>query len=676
MGFAAVTFIPLISPGYKMKRTRYYIQETMPTAACIFALLLSIAGPVFGAGFQDDPFGDYFTHTATTDNISGNWTAIDHSALNSNPEAIVLVTQNWNPGGGTSGTYNDHAIGVWYNGANWAVFNQNEVAMTENASFNIVVPGSGAITFVHKATTDNISLNWTVIDHPLLNGNPDANLMITQNWNPGAEGGTYNDHNVGAWYDGSNWAIFNQDEEPMPENAAFNVLINGGAATTTVHTATIDNISLNYTLIDHPLTNDNPNAFVTITQNWNPGDIEGTYNDHEVGVWYNGSKWGIFNQDEEAMPENAAFNVSVLNTKSTSFDHVATTNNISLNWSVIDHPSTNDNPNAIIIATQNWNPGGLGGVYNDHNVGVWYDGSKWAVFNQDTENMPENAAFNVLIPGSAAGTFVHTADETNISLNYTLLDHPSLNGNPDAIVKVTQNWNPGDVEGVYNDHAVGVWYTGSQWSIFNQDEEAMPQGASFNVLVLDAASEVFVHTATTDNISSNWTVIDNPLTNDNPTALLTVTQNWNPGGSGDVYNNHEVGVWYDGSKWAIFNQDEEAMPEGASFNVLVYGACECPGGIVSNENGEATPDKFQLSQNYPNPFNPSTTISYEVAAFSEVKLTVFNMIGQEVRTLVDGRQAAGLYEVTFDASGLPSGTYVYRLSAGDHTESKVMALMK
>lgn len=81
-----------------------------------------------------------------------------------------------------------------------------------------------------------------------------------------------------------------------------------------------------------------------------------------------------------------------------------------------------------------------------------------------------------------------------------------------------------------------------------------------------------VHRATSDNISANSTYLDDPLINDNPDAILYVTQNWNPrGDETGIYNDHPVGVWYDSGRerWAIFNQDREAMPDGAAFNVAV-----------------------------------------------------------------------------------------------------------
>lgn len=88
------------------------------------------------------------------------------------------------------------------------------------------------------------------------------------------------------------------------------------------------------------------------------------------------------------------------------------------------------------------------------------------------------------------------------------------------------------------------------------------------------------------------------------------------------------------------------------------------------------PDKFELSQNYPNPFNPSTIIKYSIAKSSVVSLKVFDILGREVRTLVNEYQAPGSYEVKFDASGLASSIYIYTIKAGNLIESRKMILNK
>ncbi len=94
------------------------------------------------------------------------------------------------------------------------------------------------------------------------------------------------------------------------------------------------------------------------------------------------------------------------------------------------------------------------------------------------------------------------------------------------------------------------------------------------------------------------------------------------------------------------------------------------------ENGQ-TVKEFALHQNYPNPFNPSTIINYELPITNSVKLTVYNALGQKVRTLVNKKQAAGRYSLTFNAQGLASGVYILRLNTGNgFVQVKKMILMR
>jgi hypothetical protein len=88
------------------------------------------------------------------------------------------------------------------------------------------------------------------------------------------------------------------------------------------------------------------------------------------------------------------------------------------------------------------------------------------------------------------------------------------------------------------------------------------------------------------------------------------------------------------------------------------------------------PNTFALSQNYPNPFNPVTQIRYQLPVNSQVKLMIFSITGELVTTLVDENQPAGNYTVPFDASALASGTYIYRLVAGDFVSTKKMVVLK
>jgi hypothetical protein len=98
---------------------------------------------------------------------------------------------------------------------------------------------------------------------------------------------------------------------------------------------------------------------------------------------------------------------------------------------------------------------------------------------------------------------------------------------------------------------------------------------------------------------------------------------------------------------------------------------------VSNEEQFVDqPEQFRLDQNYPNPFNPSTVISYNLPQASDVRLEVFNLLGQWVALLVSDRLQSGQHTVNFDAENLSSGIYIYRLQADGFTQTRKMLLVK
>lgn len=237
-----------------------------------------------------------------------------------------------------------------------------------------------------------------------------------------------------------------------------------------------------------------------------------------------------------------------------SFRHISTASNTSGHITTLDHPSLNGQPNAIIQVTPDYRT-----VYNAHTVGAWYNGSRWTVYNQNRQTMPIAIQFNVLVETPSSTAFVHTATAANTGGHITTLDNPQLNGNPNALILVTQNY------GVYNTNEVGVWYNGSRWTIYNENRQAMPANAKFNVSI--QTGRATIHRATSATI---WGQVNSGTRTiyDSPNDLLFVTHNYNPG---SIYNINPTGLFYAPNlpqTWSILTGNTTAMPVNAGFNVL------------------------------------------------------------------------------------------------------------
>jgi hypothetical protein len=114
--------------------------------------------------------------------------------------------------------------------------------------------------------------------------------------------------------------------------------------------------------------------------------------------------------------------------------------------------------------------------------------------------------------------------------------------------------------------------------------------------------------------------------------------------------------------------------DGVAYGLGIRG--EEPSLSVENILTDQTPASFVLEQNFPNPFNPSTIINYELRMTNDVKLSVYNLLGQKITTLVSGKQSAGRYQVEWDATGFASGVYYYSLEAGDSRSVRKMVLVR
>ena len=176
---------------------------------------------------------------------------------------------------------------------------------------------------------------------------------------------------------------------------------------------------------------------------------------------------------------------------------------------------------------------------------------------------------------------------------------------------------------------------------------------------IDSTDVEFIWTSSYPEIYRYWFEIatDNQFTNSFIDSTITDTTY--------LYSNLNYGESY---WWRV--KAYNAMGWGDFSDVRSFDI------ITSVEEDNQLPTEFSLEQNYPNPFNPSTKIKYLIPQSSNVVIKVFDVLGNEIETLVNEEKPVGSYEVVFDAAKLPSGVYFFQLKASTFVETKKMILMK
>ena len=171
-----------------------------------------------------------------------------------------------------------------------------------------------------------------------------------------------------------------------------------------------------------------------------------------------------------------------------------------------------------------------------------------------------------------------------------------------------------------------------------------------------------VHTYELWNEEENWQIFTSGVID--PGSMVTA-------GLGSFIISQEFPLQSGESTYFSF-----AIIFGDNLNDLLTNAGNIPLKVKKFDSTFNLPHTFQLFQNYPNPFNPTTTIAFDLPKTSNVLLKIFNILGEEVTTLVSARLFTGSYTYKWDATNLASGVYLYRLEAGDYIETKKMILMK
>lgn len=212
---------------------------------------------------------------------------------------------------------------------------------------------------------------------------------------------------------------------------------------------------------------------------------EGPLYSHPFGVYLNAGLWRIFSQNLAPMPIGARFNVFAPAQGNEAFSHVTNAANVN-GWSTqIDHSMLNNQPDAFVLATQNWSVGGAN-VYNAHPIGVSYEGvegaGRWQVTNVDQpagQNMPLSLGFNIYTQERSPNAFLVEASPNTVSGQTLTLAHPLLDNTPCAQLQVTRYATGAPIP---NHFDVRYDDAGERWSIVSHISP-MPADARFFVLV-------------------------------------------------------------------------------------------------------------------------------------------------------------------------------------------------
>jgi photosystem II stability/assembly factor-like uncharacterized protein len=191
------------------------------------------------------------------------------------------------------------------------------------------------------------------------------------------------------------------------------------------------------------------------------------------------------------------------------------------------------------------------------------------------------------------------------------------------------------------------------------------------------------HIIHTTNGGANWTLQTTPPHYDNWISVYFVNSltGWIAGFNGKILKTTNSGT-----NWLLLSSGVISQLNSICFSDLNTGWVVGDSGkilktITGGTSGiikisELVPSKYILSQNYPNPFNPSTTISFQLPAAGQVSLKIYDMLGREIETLVNGKLSTGVYEATFNAALYSSGVYFYRIETENFKDVKKMLLIK
>ena len=245
--------------------------------------------------------------------------------------------------------------------------------------------------FVHTTSASNILNNVTLIDSPELNNNPEVFFLFCQRYL-----GNDNNNPTGIWYDGSRWAIFNENGAPIPEGIQFNIYL-PDPINNSVEIVIADGSNTTGNSLD--LEQFSQINYLFYNTYYNPNEIS---NPNTYGNYFFETNRFIYAENENPIPIGAAFFVMFGSTShSIIYTETSSSANITGNTMILDHPSLNNNPDAIFIFSHYWGfPTDQNQVLLPYVTETYYNTSinRWTIYAYGATNFPENITIDYMIP--------------------------------------------------------------------------------------------------------------------------------------------------------------------------------------------------------------------------------------------------------------------------------------
>jgi photosystem II stability/assembly factor-like uncharacterized protein len=354
--------------------------------------------------------------------------------------------------------------------------------------------------------------------------------------------------------------------------------------------------------------------------------------------------------------------------------------------------TTNGGENFVVLTDRSYN---VFGMHFFNETTGWICGGSGLLLkttNGGTEwkhtsiNEPNAYFYTIYFLNQLTG-FTAGSKNTNPSIFYKTTDGGEswINYNTNAPFAITSVWFTNSMVGLISGYGTGATYLRTTNGGVNWSAPILNQGVEKSLFFINEQTgwaATYNRVVKTTNGGVNWfSSLQIPFNFINSVHFVNELTGWCSGSGGVIYRTSDGGTTWTNQSFVYINE----LNSINFLNATTGFAVGTDGTILKTTNGGLSfvngstgkiPIYYSLRQNYPNPFNPSTTINYELPITNFVSIKVFDVLGNEVETLVNEKQNAGSYSADFNAASLPSGIYFYKLVTEKFSETKKMILIK